>query len=170
MRRDSLVGVPEYSLPPECSLRLYRPGDAKIWTAIHIAADKYNEFPPQRFSQEFGHDEAVLSQRQFFLCAPDKTPIGTATAWWGDDWEDGCWGRIHWVAIVPQFQGRGLAKPLLSTVCKRLRALRHTRAYLTTSTARLPAINLYRRCGFVPHIRSADEKQTWRELEEHLLS
>jgi ribosomal protein S18 acetylase RimI-like enzyme len=77
-------------------------------------------------------------------------------------------GRVHWVAILPAFQGRGLAKPLLTAVCLRLRELGHTSAYLSTSAARIPALNLYRQFGFAPVIRDEMERAVWQEIELYL--
>jgi GNAT superfamily N-acetyltransferase len=75
---------------------------------------------------------------------------------------------VHWVAIVPEQQGRGLGKVLMTIVCHRLRELGHRRTYLTTSTARIPAINLYRHFDFVPLIRAPDDAAIWRELNRCL--
>jgi GNAT superfamily N-acetyltransferase len=73
-------------------------------------------------------------------------------------------GRVHWMAILPEFQGRGLGKALLSTICHRLRELGHERAYLHTSAARIPAIKLYLKFGFEPMIRNAEERAVWKEV------
>lgn len=56
--------------------------------------------------------------------------------------------RVHWVAIRPAYQGRGLARPLLFDIGQTLRELGHTRATLTTSHQRALAIALYRKIGF----------------------
>jgi hypothetical protein len=50
-------------------------------------------------------------------------------------------------------------------VCLRLRELGHTGAYLTTSAARIPALNLYHQFGFVPVIRDETERAVWQEIE-----
>ncbi len=169
MRRDTICGLPDHALPQhhspakQYSLRPYRSGDAAHWTRIHLAADQYNEFTPDSFAVQFGEDETILSERQFFLCAGDET-IGTATAWWNDSFEGAAWGQVHWVAIAPPFQGRGLAKPLLCAVCRRLQELGHERIFLDTSTARVPAIRLYQSFGFVPHIRNQTDVFVWRAL------
>ena len=94
--------------------------------------------------------------------------MGTATAWSGDLFPGQPIGRIHWVAIVPDRQGQGLAKPLLAATCRRLRALGHERAYLTTSTARLPAINLYLLFGFQPLVGSPEAYQAWQAVRPRL--
>ena len=69
---------------------------------------------------------------------PEHAANGTTTAWYNEDYRGLPFGRVHWVAIVPEMQGRGLAKPIMSAVCHRLRELGHGRAYLTTTTVRIP--------------------------------
>lgn len=168
LAREDLRSIPAYELPPGFSVRWYRPGDGPIWRKIQAGADRYNEFPSELFHEEFGFDPVRLGQRQCFLAAPDATPIGSATAWF--DWHHRCrrWGRVHWVAILPAWQGKGLGKALMTIVCRRLHELGHSRAYLTTSTARLPAINLYLGFGFLPEIFTEEDRIVWRALEPHL--
>ena len=143
-----LGSVPRCGLPGGYALRWYAAGDEAHWIDIHRQADLYNEASVELFRRQFGARSEKLVRRQCYLVADEGRPIGTATAWLGEEPFDGAWGRVHWVAIVPDFQGRGLAKPLLSAVCGRLRELGHTRAYLTSSTSRIPALNLYSGFGF----------------------
>jgi GNAT superfamily N-acetyltransferase len=117
---------------------------------------------------EFGADPVLLAQRQCYLCTADGRTIGTATAWFDDDFGGEIFGRVHWVAIVPQYQGHGLSRPLLSAVCERLREAGHERAYLTTSSARLAAIRLYLRFGFKPLIETEGQASAWRTLLEQI--
>jgi len=168
MVRPDLEGLPQYDLPAGFSLRAYRPGDEAEWLRIHELADRYNTFTASTFTEQFGADAEVLRRRQLYLCEPAGAAIGTATAWFDDDFRGERWGRVHWVAIVPAFQGRGLGKPLMSAVCNRLRQLGHRRAYLTSNTARVPAIGLYLKFGFVPEIRTARDRRAWRLLRQRL--
>jgi GNAT superfamily N-acetyltransferase len=57
---------------------------------------------------------------------------------------------VHWLAVLPAFQGRGLGKALMTVVCQRLRDLGHQRACLSTLIARGAALELYRQFGFRP--------------------
>jgi GNAT superfamily N-acetyltransferase len=147
MIRDNLDQIPDFVLPRGFDLRMYQSGDEKSWETIQFAADKYNEISSTLFYKEFGHDVVTLEKRQFYLCADDH-PVGTATAWFDVNFKGKEYGLVHWVAILPTYQGLGLAKPLMTAVCRRLKELGHVRAYLTTSTARIPAINLYEKFGF----------------------
>lgn len=162
--RETLNGIPDHGLPPGYSVRWFEPGDEKLWVEVYSAAERYFEVTPELFAREFGHDAAALPARQFFLMDEGREAVATATAWWDEDYDGGAWGRVHWVAVVPGRQGRGLAKPLMTIVCRRLRDLGHTRACLTTSSGRVPAVNLYLKFGFVPNIRSEEELAAWQAL------
>jgi GNAT superfamily N-acetyltransferase len=162
--RDSLAELPYYALPAGYAVRWFGPGDEALWVQVYGAAERYFEVTQELWRREFGHDIEALAERQFFLVDERREAIATATAWWDDDYDGGAWGRVHWVAVVPERQGRGLAKPLMTVVCCRLRDLGHTRACLTTSTGRVRAVNLYRKFGFVPNIRSEEERAVWEAL------
>jgi GNAT superfamily N-acetyltransferase len=93
-----------------------------------------------------------------------RGPLSVEGAAGGDRPRSARWGRVHWMAITPQFQGRGLGKTLLSAICQRLRELGHERAYLTTSSARVQAVGLYLKFGFEPLIRNIEDESLWREM------
>jgi GNAT superfamily N-acetyltransferase len=164
MWRPTLDGLPTCPIPPGYCLRTFQPGDEEAWVAIHLEADRWNHVSVETFWREFGRDLAPLAARQYYLCTADGMPIGTATGWFNDDYYGATWGRIHWVALLPEYHGRGLSKPLLAAACWRMRELGHDKAYLVTSTARIPAINLYRSFGFIPEIRSPDDEAAWAEV------
>ena len=167
MIREDLDNIPEFGLPAGYSIRWFRPGDEKSWRHIHSLADRYTAVTPDLFEKEFGNNTRILSERQCFLLDRKNSPVGTASAWF-DDIRKQSSGRIHWVAIIPSEQGKGLAKPLLSTVCNRLKALGHQRAHLTTQTVRISAINLYLTFGFSAAIDSERDKEIWQQLQKHL--
>jgi GNAT superfamily N-acetyltransferase len=168
MIREDLDGISQYQPPAPYAVRWYRPGDEQNWLDIHLRADKYIAFTPETFGCEFGADAEELRLRQCYLCDPDGAAIGTTTAWYNEDYRGLPFGRVHWVAIVPEMQGRGLAKPMMSAVCHRLRELGHGRAYLTTATVRIPAICLYLTFGFRPEIESERDLEAWQQVRDNL--
>ena len=169
MVRPDLDHLPRYDAPSPYSIRPYRSGDAQVWQRIHLEADVYNTFPDSRYAEQFGTDESLLRENQFYLCDAAGCPVGTATAWHcrleGRARDD---GLVHWVAILPAHQGKGLSKPLLSAVCHRLRERGFERAHLGTSTARTAALKLYLSFGFVPDIRKPTQQEVWTRVMERL--
>jgi len=162
MVRDTLDDVPDAALPTGCSVRAFATGDEPVWTAIQAAADAYNAIGPTRFADSFGTDAAAHRARILFVTDAGGRAIGTATAWWGVGAWAG-WGRLHWVAVLPDEQGRGIGRALVVAACRRLRELGHPRACLTTSAARLAAIHLYDALGFRPFI-AGDDGRVWRAI------
>ena len=169
MHRANLEGSPEHSLPPPYRLRMYQTGDAQHWLNIHRLADRYTHVTADLFGRQFGDDPQRLAERQLYLCDGDDQPIGTATAWFDDrPGGDPSTGRVHWVAILPDYQGRGLSKPLMTAVCRRLCELGHQRAILSTGSARLPAICMYLKFGYIPMLTKPEEATAWRAIRDAL--
>ena len=120
MVREHLRDLPRHDLPAGYRLRGMTPSDVAAWLAVQRDAEPYLDIGDELFAQQFGTDESAIADRCLLLEAPDGGAIGTISAWRGSDdgdvsarlGEDP--GRIHWVAIRPAWQGRGLAKPTLA--------------------------------------------------------
>ncbi len=164
MQRPNLDGLSADVLPPELSFRWHQPGDDRHWLAIHHLANLHSDVVDEMYEKAFGTDPKPLAKRQCYLLDGDGQPIGTATAWYDGHYNDASWGWVHYVAIVPAWQGRGVGKALMSIILHRLIELGHDKAYLFTQTCRVPAINLYLALGFVPVFRDEQDEQVWREL------
>ena len=55
-----------------------------------------------------------------------------------------------------------------TSVCRRLRELQYNKAYLTTASARIVAIQLYLQFGFMPWVRSPEDDRAWEGLMRQL--
>jgi ribosomal protein S18 acetylase RimI-like enzyme len=163
VHRD-LARVPQETPPDGYRMRPYAPGDVETWVRIQQAAEPYIVPTADDFARSMPGDTAALAARVRFLVDPFGADIGTITAWHGALEDGRAIGQIHWVAIVPEAQGRGLAKPMLGAACALLRQHDHTSAFLESNTRRLPALNLYLRAGFVPYPRDAAERDAWRAV------
>lgn len=164
IRRD-LDNLPSFSFREGFCSRWFEPEDVDLWVKLYTAADEYNKITPELFFDEFGEDTDIWHQRICFIEDDKGVALGTAAAWFNNDFQGESWGRIHWVAIIPEAQGKGLSKPMMSAVCERLKHLGHEKAYLVTSSARVPAINLYRKFGFMPDVSTSEKQQIWDEFE-----
>jgi GNAT superfamily N-acetyltransferase len=166
--RPDMRGLPAPQWPPGYSVRWFRPGDACHWLRIHHDAEPFDEITPDVFLREFGSDFNRLAERQCFLQDPNGRVIGTGTAWDAEDEQGEQCGRVFWLAILRQHQGRGLGRLLLAAVCQRLAELGHTRARVATSTGRPSAISLYLHFGFQPLMRTAAERERWARILDFL--
>lgn len=122
---------------------------------IHAAGERpsLSEAVAQ-FDLEFAEWTATeLPRRMLFLLDGTGVAIGTATAWFASTPAAptaGTAGRVHWVSLAPEVQGRGLAKPLLAAVLERLERLHGDRAMLVTHTQAARAIGMYLQFNFAP--------------------
>ncbi len=168
MIRDHMTHVPLYLCPAGYSIRPFVSGDERHWAEIETAA---GEFPGQEqalehFSQFFGPSLDDVGDRCLILTDSTGAAIGTAAAWYGQ-FKGEERGRVSWVGIVPDHQGKGLAKPLLSAVMARL-ARDYGTAYLTTQTTSWRAVNLYLAFGFVPYLGDGWSDEGWGLMEQVL--
>ncbi len=166
MVRQTLDGIPDHPLPDGYRLRPYEPGDRRTWVTIWQATEPFLTITPETFDVEFGDDLPAMPKRCLFLVAPDGADVGTATAWYTRKYRGKAWGRLHWLALLPSHQGRGLSKPLAAAVLKRMRSLGHRRAMLGTQTPRLAAIRTYLDVGFRPDMTAEHAERAWAVVRE----
>ncbi|MBP1966207.1 GNAT family N-acetyltransferase [Paenibacillus aceris] len=169
MVRQDLNNIPTFAFPPNYRVRNYKPGEEHIWADIEVSVGEFEDKTAglKHFDKEFGSFPEDMSARCLFIENEDGKVIGTTTAWYGAFQGEEAWGRIHWVAVHPDYQGQKLAKPLLSAALQILSHY-HKKAYLTTQTTSYQAINMYLNYGFEPLITKSDCLEGWRLLEEAL--
>ena len=167
MVRPHLRDLPDIPFPEGFSIRAMRPGEAALWTDIERDADPVLTIRDELFEAEFGSDLPATLRRCFFIVAERDVAVGTISAWYTRDYKGQDHGRLHWFAIRPSHQGRGLARPALSCTLRRM-AQWHDRAWLDTSTSRLRAIKLYLDFGFQPDLDAPAARDAWRAVRQKL--
>ena len=163
MIREHMEDIPHFPIPKGFAIRSYRPNEGHIWTRIQKAAEPHFGIDDELFMREFKRDLLAMEDRSFYLTTDAGEEIGTITAWWQPNINGKVWGQIHWVAIHPDYQGRGLSKPMMSVAMSRLKQS-HERCFLDTSTARIPAIKIYLDFGFTPALLDENSQQAWAEV------
>ncbi len=142
------------ALPPGYAYRLYRPGDAADWCAVEASVGEFvgESQAAEYFSREFAPYPDALAARMAFVMDAEGKTVATATAWWKQDEARGRLNMLHWVAVRPEAQGRGLGR---AVTCKALslftQAEQKGDIWLTTQTWSHVAIDLYLKLGFRAH-------------------
>lgn len=171
MVRDQMNAIPQVPLPAPYRFRTYREGDEVTWLTVQRAAEPIIPMPDDFFDRQFGDHRDALPDRMFFVEHADGDMAGTITAWWEQDRHDANGrGRIHWVAVHPDYQRRGLAKPMMTQAMNRLAQEYHS-AMLGTSSSRVWAIKVYLDFGFRPDPAQLDDPAiagAWRDLQAQL--
>lgn len=167
MIRPHLREIPQAAFPAGFGIRPLRLDEAALWTDIVRDAEEFFPIADDLFAREFGGDPEAIPERCFILTGPKGIAVGTISAWYNRAFKGEEYGRIHWVAVRPAYQGRGLGKAGLAFALNRL-AQWHRRAYLTTNTARLLAIRLYLDFGFLPDLDEPDARALWCPVQEAL--
>ncbi len=167
MLRHDLHDVPDVPFPAGYSVRGLQPDEGPLWTAIERDAETHFPIGDDVFAKTFGIDPEAIPQRCYLITGPDGSGVGVISAWYDRAFKGQDWGRIHWVATRPAYQGKGLGKAGLSYALRQL-ARWHSRAYLDTQTKRLPAIKLYLDFGFVPDLSQANALLAWRKVAAQL--
>jgi len=77
-------------------------------------------------------------------------------------------GELAWVAVDPDYRGRGFGNATCAAVTRRLIAAGYHRIYLTTDDHRLPAIKLYLTLGYVPFLFEKSMPARWESICQQL--
>ena len=167
MARISLDNIPEYPLPAGYKFRLFKRGEELVWAQMQVDVGAFEsiEKAMERFNSEFAPHINDFEKRCIFIVEGlTGRVIGTTTAWYHPECDGDDRGRIHWVAIIPEFQGRKLAKPMLAEAMRVLKACHHERVHLWSKTSAMKAIRMYLDFGFVPENVSERFEEAWRAV------
>ena len=170
MVRKNLLNIPEYTLPNGFQIRLFEKGDEHNWARIEASVDEFKDEKTalEHFTKEFGSHIDDMKMRCLFIENEQGEAIATTTAWYGDLRGNGeITGRIHWVGVIPEYQGQKLSKPLLSAAMHIL-ARYHSSAYLTSQTTSYQAVNMYLNYGFEPYRTAPSCEEAWGLMEDTL--
>lgn len=163
MRRADLEGLPAPRWPLGCGMRPMSLEEAPLWAEIQAEAEPFLTIDERLFHSEFGDAPEPIRERCFFIHDDRMREVGTISAWLTPEAPEQ--GRIHWVAVRPSAQGRGLARAALAEALWLMRRW-HRSAWLATSTGRVAAIKLYLEAGFLPDVPSQHDRDAWLDLRD----
>ena len=150
MHRPAGTPFVEHPLPEGYSFALFQPGDEVSWARIEASVLEFDEEIEALlyFQKDRLPYQKELARRCLFVVSPAGEKVATATAWWNytgvrrDPW-------LHWVAVKPQHQNKGLGKAIVSRVLRLIVDIEGERdVYLHTQTWSHRAVGIYEKAGF----------------------
>lgn len=151
MYRSRELPVVEKSLPEGYHFKFYQEGDEVEWAAIETAVAEFKEESEalDYFNKKFAPYPNELKQRMLFVTDTSGDKVGTCSAWWKEAPNGHRYPLVHWVAVKPGYQGKGIAKAMMSQTLQVLQNLEDTSPiYLHTQTWSHAAVRLYQKLGF----------------------
>ena len=167
MKRPRGTPLKPYAPPPGFAFHFYRPGDERDWADIESSVLEFAsaEAALDYYGKEFAPHPEELKRRQLFLRDADGRAAATISAWWRTA-GDRRIPLIHWVAVKPEYQGRGLGKAAVSEGIRLLAELEgDADMYLQTQTWSWKAVNIYLDAGF-EFVRNETPEGFRNEYEE----
>ena len=149
------------ALPAGYTFAGYQDGMEDAWASILLGTDMAGsrEGALECF-QEFRENLPLTRERMLFVRDASGEPSATATLW-QSEWEGESLARIHWVGVLPQHEGKGIAKAMLSRLFRRYDELGlKGRVFLVTQSWSYPAIRIYQKYGFAP--APSDPPEAWQ--------
>jgi len=157
--------LPEPVPVPGYSVRALPPALDSWWVDIHRkAVPSFAEPDLVRWLERY----RSLALPEGILVATDEAtqePVATAGSLAHS--KDGMFpdgGQIGWVATVPEYRGRGLARWLTALATLRLRRDGFRNVFLCTGEDMPAAIRVYLRLGYLPCLYASDQRDRWGRI------
>ncbi len=166
MKYNNTSEYKQYELPDGFHYEFYKPGDEEDWVNIHIESGEFTSYEKglKHFHDFYDYFIDELPKRCVFI-VDDNTneKVATATISLLETPEYGYRAAVDWVAIKKSYQGRKLAKPLITKFLEIANNLGHKEIILHTQTTTWLAAKLYLDYGF--DILNEDEIEGWSILK-----
>jgi len=152
MVRKAGTPIPDFPLPQGYKYTFFKDCDESDWARIETSVEEFDsEFAALLFfKEEFIPYKDELYRRCLFIETDEGKKIATSTAWWSFV-EDDRRAWLHWVSVEAGYQGLGLGKAIVSKVTQLLEETEgDVDFYLSTQTWSYKAIDIYKKCGYIP--------------------
>lgn len=134
-------------LPAGFSVRSLRTGEYEAWRDLHIAEpekrDAYVELLDGFFRDVYASKGDLFFRQCRIICDDAGKIVGTCLIWKAYE----SFNTLHWLKVLPAYEGRGLGRALLTRVLSELGADEYP-VYLHTHATCDRAIKLYTDFGF----------------------
>ena len=187
METNNASVYPKYELPVGFSFSQYKQGFEEQWASLQYEIENVDSIEEAKtiFKREFldgkitnwinKAPEDMMSvdieksscyntmiDKMIFVLDADNNLAGTGSIWDGNMFGKG-YQRLHWIAVSPQYQGKGIAKAIVSKLLDIYNSLGYSGyIYLTSQTWSYKALNIYMEFGFSPYM--GVKPQNWHSV------
>lgn len=162
LKDDMKIKFSDPVLPEGFSFSSYQDDtDARRWAEIMCSVGFHNESIEKgltSFNNEFMYDKELAKKRIFFVKNEKGECVGSCTAWEVDGRH-----RLHWLAVLPDYQKYGIGKALVEKVLYTFQQVDSRPVYLVTQTSSHRAICLYMKEGFYPVVYSDSSRADYEQ-------
>lgn len=130
-------------LPAGYSVRLCREDELETWMALNAESPESLPFLQDYYQRVYQNKGKLFFEKCLFVCDSQDTPVGTCFLW-------KAYGKIttlHWLKVLPQLEGLGLGRGLLSQVLAQA-GPEDFPIYLHTHPSCFRTVHLYGEFGF----------------------
>lgn len=147
MQMDISTWTPrEPSLPPGFQIRSMRDGDEEQWTIVKRSA--FRDDTPMGWWQQVWGSRPDHDPDGWKVCEHGGRIVGIAAAVVKDLPEGGKGCCIEWVGVLPEFQGLGLGRALMTACLNYAARFQPNPMVVVTQRFRAAAVALYESLGF----------------------
>ena len=139
MQCDTLDKIAFRELPDGYAFRLCRRDELEVWKRV-VAEEPFVDYVTQYYEKVYAKREDEFFRRCLFACDADDTPVASAFVWRSY----GLINTVGWFRVLPEHEGKGLGRAILSEVLKNA----EFPVYLHTQPTSARAIKLYSDFGF----------------------
>ena len=166
--REAALALPEMA---GYRLRTYQPGDEEGWLSLLQANGELGRWDRRRLEGVLEETRVQLFieyEGQIVACTGCnyRSPFhrsGRPLSPTGTRELRPCW-EIGWVAVHPDFQGRGLGKFIVGAAVAQAKELGPWPIYLHTDDFRIPALRCYLKLGFAPNNSHPSYPRRWADI------
>lgn len=178
---------PKYELPKGYHFSKYKQGFEEEWAKLQFEVEETDTLEEAKiaFNSEFLHGESMnwinrttnhpdfnniessrffikLCERMVFIVDNKDKVVGTGCVWGGKMFGEE-FQRLHWIAVSPEHQGKGIAKALVSKLLDIYNELGYNGyIHLTSQTWSYKALNIYMEFGFKPYF--GEKPLNWKAV------
>jgi GNAT superfamily N-acetyltransferase len=183
MEKSDTNSYPRYNLPVDYHFSYYQRGFEQQWAQLQFEVEQVDSLDEayQAFHTEYLYGKNMnwihketelhdiskiesapyyeqLCKQVIFVVDSKGKVVGTGSVWNGNMFGKEL-KRLHWVAVSPMDQGKGIAKAIVTRLLDIYNTLDDCGyIYLTSQTWSYRAINVYFQFGFTPYLGEKPEK------------